>query len=95
MVCGVIRVNIMNDKMKDSGSAFPGLHTGTMQFLKGSLNVDKLELQGTYGMTLRDYFAAKAVQGMLSNEKFSTFSTEHIVKSSLAIADEMIKARSE
>jgi len=55
---------------------------------------------GQYGMTLRDYFAAKAMQGMLSNPKLH----EHILKeggafggwieiSAYGWADAMMKAR--
>lgn len=50
------------------------------------------------GMTLRDYFAAKAMQGMLANPdlKDSVFQgVEHgfLEKSAWAIADAMIKER--
>lgn len=49
------------------------------------------------GMTLRDYFAAKAMQGMLANPKLQ----EQILKagqswieeSAYAVADAMLKAR--
>ena len=48
------------------------------------------------GMTLRDYFAAKAMQGFL--ESFATTgiytpSTDGLAKSSYAVADAMLKAR--
>jgi hypothetical protein len=44
-----------------------------------------------FGMDLRDYFAAKAMQGLLAGTKTSNGSM--IVKDSYAIADAMMKAR--
>ena len=43
------------------------------------------------GMTLRDYFAAKAMQGLLAGT--STSNGDVIVKDSYALADSMLKAR--
>jgi hypothetical protein len=52
------------------------------------------------GMTLRDYFAAKALQGLLSNPKLEKHvhasggcSSGWFETSAWAFADEMIKAR--
>ena len=46
------------------------------------------------GMTLRDYFAAKAMQGMLANQHPYQASDEHMfAKDSYTIADAMLKAR--
>jgi hypothetical protein len=44
-----------------------------------------------YGMTLRDYFAAKAMQGLLAGT--TTSDGNMIVKDAYAIADAMLKAR--
>lgn len=43
------------------------------------------------GMSLRDYFAAKAMQGLLA--RTSTSNGDVIVKDSYALADAMLKAR--
>ena len=43
------------------------------------------------GMTLRDYFAAKALQGLLAGT--TTSDGNMIVKDAYAIADAMLKAR--
>jgi hypothetical protein len=44
------------------------------------------------GMNLRDYFAAKALQGFLANPKYAEF--DHTaVECSYQIADAMMKAR--
>lgn len=52
------------------------------------------------GMTLRDYFAAKAMQGLLANPKLANEILKHggdqsgwIEDSAWAFADEMLKAR--
>jgi hypothetical protein len=44
-----------------------------------------------YGMPLRDYFAAKAMQGLLAGT--TTSDGNMIVKDAYAIADAMLKAR--
>lgn len=47
-----------------------------------------------HGMTLRDYFAAKAMQGMLAScTGWSEGQQERLAKCSYAMADEMLKAR--
>lgn len=45
--------------------------------------------QNCVGMTLRDYFAAKAMQGLLAGGATS----EQVLKYSYKYADEMLKAR--
>ncbi len=47
------------------------------------------------GMTLRDYFAAKALQGILSSDNLLTVDFGKIAKDSYAMADAMLKARKE
>ena len=51
------------------------------------------------GMTLRDYFAAKAMQGMLANPNqdrapLTVKSQEAVVAGAYEVADAMIKSRS-
>jgi hypothetical protein len=46
-----------------------------------------------YGMTLRDYFAAKAVTGLLTAEIVGEYSNEHVAEIAYRIADAMLKAR--
>jgi predicted lipoprotein with Yx(FWY)xxD motif len=49
--------------------------------------------QGAYeGMSLRDYFAAKAMQGMLANPAFIS-DDKALASGSYSIADAMLKAR--
>ena len=45
------------------------------------------------GMTLRDYFAAKAMTGLLTAELVGEYSNEHVAEISYRIADAMMKAR--
>ena len=49
------------------------------------------------GMALRDYFAAKAMQGLLSNDQCKPFgmsaSETDIAERSYLMADEMLRAR--
>lgn len=69
----------MSEELKDGGPAFP-------------LPMGSETTQGSEGMTLRDYFAARAVQGMCSRDK-SMFSAMAIAKYGYEIADAMIEAR--
>jgi len=49
------------------------------------------------GLTIRDYFAAKALQGLLANpfvaERDTAFNTKDLAKWAHMLADEMLKAR--
>lgn len=45
------------------------------------------------GMTLRDYLAAKAMQGMLTSEENDGLSADLIAKSAYHHADAMLEAR--
>ena len=57
-----------------------------------TVDANRPEDCGTTGMTLRDYFAAKAMQGILSN--LNGFAeAERISKRAYEIADAMMKAR--
>ena len=47
------------------------------------------------GMTLRDYFAAKAMTGLLTAEIVGEYSHDHVAEISYRIADAMLKAREE
>jgi len=49
------------------------------------------EVHGQLGMDLRDYFAAKAMQGLLASEVNAEINT--FAKKAYEMADEMMKAR--
>lgn len=44
------------------------------------------------GMTLRDYFAAMAMQGLLANHELISLTQKEIAKKSVRQAEELIKA---
>jgi hypothetical protein len=49
---------------------------------------------GYQGMTLRDYFAAKALEGMCAGQQSKMFSDQdHLAKGAYLLADAMLKAR--
>jgi hypothetical protein len=66
-------------KMKISPPAFPTYLADNM----------------AHGMSLRDYFAAAALQSFLSRDSLDQLSQESITYMSYKIADEMMKAREE
>ena len=45
------------------------------------------------GMTLRDYFAAKAMQGLLSADAECTLPADIVARDAYYLADQMLKAR--
>ena len=47
------------------------------------------------GMSLRDYFAAKAMQGMVSAEFAGNVTTDYWAEEAYKVADAMLKARQE
>ena len=63
--------------------------------MKAFSSREKVELANTfaiYGMDLRDYFAAKALQGLL-NEAHADFNDQAISELAYSIANAMMKAR--
>ncbi len=45
------------------------------------------------GMTLRDYFAAKAMQGLVENANWRGMPEDALAKEAYKLANEMLKAR--
>ena len=66
------------DKINDGGPAFP---------------VGSGDMRDPVGMTLRDYFAAKAVQGYCSREGSIDCNADDTAADAYAIADAMLKER--
>jgi hypothetical protein len=74
-------------KKETGGSAFPrSLYTQGGAFDSSSLS------QG-YGMTLRDYFAAKAMQAVITSGAVPTGIMIDTAKEAYQMADAMLKAR--
>jgi len=67
----------MTDATKDNPPAFPRDHRS----------------DGHNGMTLRDYFAAKAMQALLHNASYESDSWHMEAKAAYAIADAMLAER--
>ena len=68
----------MSDKINDGGPAFP---------IQGGLG-----LNSTKGMSLRDWFAGMALQGLLANPVHATH-RDHIIPWAFEEADAMIAER--
>ena len=68
----------MSHKINDGGQAFPRAVQFDDAFING------------HGMTLRDYFAAAALQGNLIEP---TASNDDVAKWAYSLADAMLKAR--
>jgi len=45
------------------------------------------------GMTLRDYFAAKVINGMLSNPRYNSLSPDELASHAYNLADLMVEER--
>lgn len=68
--------------------------TGGPAFPYEERNMDGMPVRDYFGITMRDYFAAKALQGMLAScTGWSEGQQERLAKCSYAMADEMMKAR--
>ncbi len=85
--------SVMSDEktIEDGGAAFPYRVRSTITSSDGiprSYMVEECEA----GLSLRDYFAAAAMQGMVSSS-LNVANDEALAKYSYALADEMIKAR--
>lgn len=56
---------------------------------------DQLGGQLTHGMTLRDYFAAKAMQAYINHPTGVTLAEETLATCAYAMADAMLQARNQ
>lgn len=86
---------------KDGGPAFPTLGDEFMQCGDGVWRPkSEYGIQGDPGMSLRDYFAAKAMQGHCGNSRLGSFTSasrdEDLLRAAelyYRMADAMLKAR--
>lgn len=65
-------------------------HTGGPEF-----PVADMGTHGNYGMTLRDYFAAKALEGICASSPGVEWTDLRIARDAYALADAMLKVREE
>ena len=87
--------------IKDCGPAFPQDYEHTKAAIlthqAGEISAEQLLhcARQLRGMTLRDYFAAKAMQGMVSAEFAGCVTTDYWAEEAYKVADAMLKARQE
>ena len=83
------------NKIDDGGPAFPSMGIETDLLSHGEKPYSHTySFDEASGMSLRDYFAAKAMNGLLAAEHDDNErSVKAIVQISYAIADAMLKAR--
>ena len=87
----------------DGGPAFPQAHGTRKQYQPTGIITGEILIQGNPGMSLRDYFAAKAMQGLISacnSEGIWTGCGDKKMNDNMAIiaymvADAMLKAKEE
>ena len=77
---------------KDTGGpAFPSLNAECTGL--DSDGFERLDTEPSGGMTLRDYFAAKAMAAMSSGTWFDSNERPEIARRAYALADDMLAAR--
>lgn len=72
----------MSNEIKDGGPAFPVEHYTQSRY-------------ESTGMTLRDYFAAKWLQGFVANPSDTVLGPEDAAEFAYKVADAMLAARKE
>lgn len=80
----------MSDKKTDGGPAFP---TTTYDH-SAAMNGVGVSVTDAPGMTLRDYFAAKAMVGILADPDGGKWEDDTVAQAAYRLADAMLKARS-
>ncbi|NWB40887.1 hypothetical protein HX815_11255 [Pseudomonas sp. E6002] len=76
---------------QDGGPAFPVADYDHMVFQPATVAETKRDLSG---MSLRDYFAAKAMQGMSANPYYDDYEFDTVAEMAYAQAEAMLDARS-
>ena len=78
----------MSTPVNDGGPAFPLAPCGTGDPRDGMT-------AGSFGMSLRDYFAVKALQGMMANQSLVDNFSSHpsMAKEAFVLADAMLATR--
>lgn len=68
-------------------------NTGGPAFARPASSIDREAFKAQSGATLRDYFAAKAMQGLLSTGAGDDMTAEAIARNAYTIADAMLARR--
>jgi hypothetical protein len=74
--------------MSNTNTGGPAFPANEERFSNGTL-----KQLGTPGMTLRDYFAAKAMQGICASGPTNEWSNSRLAAEAYDLADAMLKAR--
>lgn len=82
----------MSEVIKDGGSAFPVAIAWEADEYGKAANTGYKVTKVDGGMTLRDYFAASAVAGMLSDSEIKA-SVREFAERAYEVADAMLEAR--
>ncbi len=77
------------DKIDNGGSAFP------IDSYMLNPNATEKEIKEAQGMTLRDYFAAAALQGFLAGRNINALDCTFYAKNCYEYADAMLATRKE
>lgn len=81
----------MAEKIEDGGSAFPKLTR--LDNTQLQLGRDNFIARTVGGMSLRDWFAGMALQGLLANQWTRPDNAHSVVESAWRAADAMLTAR--
>ncbi len=75
--------------MSNTNTGGPAFPTGELR----NLDTNEIVLSASQGITLRDYFAAKAMQGLVTHAHVLEWPEEAIADAAYRQADAMLKAR--
>lgn len=83
------------DKKQTGGPAFPGVDPYVHHPIHGKIHRESIGEGVCDGMTLRDYFAAKAMQAMVASPTYEAgwWAQDSIAAQSYSMADTMLKER--
>jgi hypothetical protein len=79
----------MSSKIDDGGPAFD--HAGEFFWADDAMTIRANQTNN--GLSIRDYFAAAALQGFLSNQALATIHQSELAKGAYEYADAMLQAR--
>jgi hypothetical protein len=85
----------VDKQTQDQGAAPLKIEDGGQAFPRGGYEGEIYHGESVDGMTLRDYFAAKALQGLLAGDMALPLSPGQYCESAYKYADAMIAARTQ
>lgn len=85
----------MTNGINNGGTAFPSkftIESGSFDPVQGKVAQGN-QVYVQMGMTMRDYFAGKAIQGMLANDQAHKSDEDMLARNAYKMADAMLRAR--